>query len=75
MVRSHHPLRVGLIFYGTKRGIRCQLGAAGCAAPSWQLSILVLMINNTTESQKNVQQFNYSAKDKNLEMNKGRAPQ
>jgi len=28
VVRSHHPLRVGLIFYGTKRGISCQLGAA-----------------------------------------------
>jgi hypothetical protein len=34
------------------------------------LSILVLMLNNITESQKNVQQFvNYSAKDKNLERN------
>jgi hypothetical protein len=40
------------------------------------LTILVLMLNNIirVESQKNAQQFvNYSAMDKNLEMNTGRA--
>jgi len=40
------------------------------------LSILVLMLINIIESQKNAQQFvNYSALDKNLEMNTGRALQ
>jgi len=40
------------------------------------LSIPMLMLNSIIESQKNAQKFiNYSAMDKNLEMNIGRALQ